>query len=75
MHLSNAREEVLQSIEDMPDIILQAEHAVETFPPDLSLDDKADELYLSIFTALQGAVEWFQRNPVGEFGLRPKEQS
>ncbi|KPI41078.1 uncharacterized protein AB675_8144 [Cyphellophora attinorum] len=66
MHLSNAREEVLRTIEDMPEIILQAEHAVETFPPDLSLDDKADELYLSIFTALQGAVEWFAKNPIGK---------
>jgi hypothetical protein len=69
MHLSNAREEVLRTIEDMPEIILQAEHAVETFPPDLSLDDKVDELYLSIFTALQGAVEWFAKNPIGQYEL------
>lgn len=66
MHLSNAREEIIETLVHIPNIIIEAEYAVETFPQDPALDDKAEKLYLAVLTALQGAVEWFAKNPIGE---------
>lgn len=50
----------------IPKLILQAEHAVETFYPDPALYDLAEQLYLAILRAIEGAVEWLKQHPVGK---------
>lgn len=53
----------------IPDIILQAEHSVEAFYPDPALHDKAEELYLAILGAIDGAVEWLKEYPLRELQM------
>ena len=48
----------------IPDIILQAEHSVEMFYHDPALYDKAEELYLAMLGAIEGAVEWLKEYPL-----------
>lgn len=50
----------------IPDIIIQAEHAVETFYPDPALYDKAEQLYLAILGAIEAVAEWLKQHPVGK---------
>ncbi|KAK5055419.1 hypothetical protein LTR84_013169 [Exophiala bonariae] len=64
--ISKGREQVLATLLRIPEIIVEAEHAVETFYPDPTLYDKAQELYLAILGAIQGATEWLQQHPVGK---------
>ena len=60
---------MLATLLRIPDIILQAEHSVETFYPDPALYDKAEELYLAILGAIEGAVEWLKQHPLGDLWL------
>lgn len=50
----------------IPDIIIQAEHAVETFYPDPALYDKAEQLYLAILEAIEAVTGWLEQHPVGK---------
>jgi hypothetical protein len=54
----------------IPDIIMQAEHSVETFYPDPALYEKAEELYLAILGAIEGAAGWLKQHPVGNLPLQ-----
>jgi ABC-type nitrate/sulfonate/bicarbonate transport system substrate-binding protein len=45
---------------------MEAEHSVETFYPDPALYEKAEELYLAILRAIEGAAEWLKQHPVGK---------
>lgn len=56
---------MLDTLLRIPDIIMQAEHSVETFYPDPALYEKAEELYLAILNAIEGAAEWLKQYPVG----------
>jgi hypothetical protein len=49
----------------IPGIINQAEHSVEMYHKDLLLNDKAEELYIAILAAFEGAIEWLQQHPIG----------
>lgn len=54
----------------IPDIIMQAEHSVETFYPDPALYEKAEDLYLAILRAIEGAVGWLKQHPLGNLPLQ-----
>lgn len=66
IHLNTGRERVLATLLRIPEIILEAEHSVETFYPDPALYDKAEELYLAILTAIEGAARWLKQHPFGD---------
>jgi len=59
----------MTTILKIPDIILQAEHLVETFYPDPALYDKAEALYLAILDAIEGAAEWLKQHPLGNLTI------
>ncbi|KAI1630225.1 hypothetical protein EDD37DRAFT_645943 [Exophiala viscosa] len=65
-NINKGREKVLDTLLQIPRIIVQAEHSVETFYPDPALYEKAEELYLAILGAIEGAAEWLKQHPVGK---------
>lgn len=67
MQLKTAREEIMSSLLRVPEIILEAEHKLETFNDDHALHDKVEELYVAILNALEAAVDWLKQNPFGMF--------
>ena len=60
---------MLATLLRIPAIIIQAEHSVETFYPDPALYDKAEELYLAVLGAIEGAAEWLKQHPAGNLQL------
>ncbi|KAJ9616703.1 hypothetical protein H2200_000422 [Cladophialophora chaetospira] len=66
--IAKGREKVLDTILRIPDLILQAEHSLETFYPDPTLYDKAEELYLAILRAIEAAAAWLTQHPLGKQG-------
>jgi hypothetical protein len=71
VNISTKREKVLAILLRIPDVIIEAEHSVETFYPDPALYDKAEELYLAILGAIEGAVEWLKEYPLRELQMCP----
>jgi len=71
VNISIKRDKVLAILLRIPDIILQAELSVETFYPDPALHDKAEELYLAILGAIEGAVEWLKEIPLRKLQMCP----
>lgn len=53
----------------IPDVIIEAEHLVDTFPPDATLSEKAERLYLAILGAIEGAAKWLNQRPLGDILL------
>ena len=56
---------MLKALLRIPNVMLQAERCLETFPPDDVLCDKVEALYLAALTAIEGTTKWLKKVSAG----------